>query len=159
MAMTEADLARIRRELDDDLEKRLARAGHHRPEPREPQQTEAQRKKLHDDAWTRWVDDRIKKELAPVIEAVGIHVRKKIDALRDEFAAAIPDGKAEIAEQLQDQVASVVRDFTTGALAPLRAELDEVKGRLAEAEAKLTAATSERVAPLALPPRDWIGNA
>lgn len=95
---------------------------------------------------------------AGVIPAVGIAISNKGKELRDEFAPAIAAAKAEVAEQLQKQVADAVRDFTTGALAPLRAELDEVKGRLAGAEARLAVHVEPRAQPLALPGR-WMGNA
>ena len=106
-------------------------------------------------SWNAWARAAIDRRLEAIyIPAIGAALGKKGKELRDEFEPAIAAVKAEMAEQLQEQVASAVRDFTTGALAPIRAELEDTKARLAAAEARLAAFTADpRMAPLALPGR------
>jgi hypothetical protein len=188
MAMTAEELARIRRRairraIDEETARRMERAGYTRvpmgqgdgyvrspdprePEPREPEQTAAQKKTISDAAWNAWFDSRIETRLrafvtevlVPFASDVGEVTGKMRGDLRQETAGAIDFAKAEVAEQLQEQIADAVRVFVAEAVAPVRAELDEVKGRLADAEAKLAAATGERrAAPLALGP--WGGSA
>lgn len=182
MAMTEAEqLAmrrRINREIDEETARRMERAGYTRrpmgqedeyvrspdpapvaaPAPR-PQEAATMSPEASD-AWNSWVRAAIDRRFEDIyLPGIAKALGMKGNELRDEFEPAIAAVKAEVAEQLQEQVAIAVRDFTTGALAPLRAELEDFKARLAASEAKLAAATGERsMAPLALPGR-WMGHA
>ena len=183
-----AQRRRISREIDQETARRMELAGFPRHQPREPEpkpepvlQAAAPRPPAAaamtpegSAPWNRWVNTMIDQRLSTgVIPAVGIALAKKAKELRDEMAA-LADGigsvtseatrrimalEAEVAERLQEQVADAVRDYSIGASAPLRAEIEELRARLATAEARLAAATGERTAPLALPGPGWVGRA
>jgi len=186
MTVTSEDLARIRREIDAETERRMALAGYTRPamgqkgdeytktaivrpEPRAPEPAPVAGPRPREaaamsaeasEAWNAWARASIDRRVEDVyIPAIGEALGRKGNELRDEFEPAIAAAKAEVAEQLQEQVATAVRDFTTGALAPLRAGLEDLRVRMAEAETKLAeAGLVEQRAPLALPGR-WMGHA
>lgn len=167
MAVTPEQLAAIRRELDRDLEARLSRP-RHEPQPREPEQTAAQRKKLHDDAWNAWANALIDAKLRDFVNWANLKEYTK--GVGDALARVRADIRKEISEEIREKVtgneklwagvSDAMKDFVEAKLEPLRTELSEVKTKLAEAEARLASVTEEhKAAPLALPAPGWVGRA
>jgi hypothetical protein len=157
MALTEADRRRINREIDEETNRRLARAGYNPPELREPERTAAQVKKLSDDAWNSWVNTMIDQRLsAGVIPAVGIAIAKKAKELRDEMAALAEEAGA-AAGDADCRIMALEAE-----LADVRTAFAEVRNRLTAYEGRLARVTADgesKAAPLALPPPGWIGTA
>jgi hypothetical protein len=136
--MDEARRRQILRDLDDDLERRIA-ARTHRPEPearpREPARTAAETKELHDHAWTNWanalIDAKLQgfasgetqlaiaKALADFAEDVG----KVVARVRGEIAEAIAAAKAEVVDQMRGEMAAAIETARAEFSAAVRQEI------------------------------------
>jgi hypothetical protein len=133
--MDEARRRQILRDLDDDLERRIA-ARTHRPEPearpREPARTAAETKELHDHAWANALIDAklqgfasgetqlaIAKALADFAEDVG----KVVARVRGEIAEAIAAAKAEVVDQMRGEMAAAIETARAEFSAAVRQEI------------------------------------
>jgi hypothetical protein len=136
--MDEARRRQIMRDLDDDLERRIA-ARTHRPEPEarpgEPARTAAETKELHDHAWTNWanalIDAKLQgfasgetqlaiaKALADFAEDVG----KVVARVRGEIAEAIAAAKAEVVDQMRGEMAAAIETARAEFSAAVRQEI------------------------------------
>jgi hypothetical protein len=172
MAITPEQFAQIRREISEETERRMLRAGYARcpmdqkefvrSEPRaaEPVQAAAPRPReattMSAEAsadWNKWIDPMIGRWIETnFVPALGDVLRKKSEeviALADEIGTFT----GETTRRLQAIEAE---------LADVRTAIAEVRNRLAAAEgrlAPLTADEEHKSSPLALPPPGWIGRA
>jgi hypothetical protein len=124
--MDEARRRQIMRDLDDDLERRIA-ARTYRPEPKaqpvEQARPAAETKELHDRAWTIWASSLVDSKLEEFARGTGAALAK----VRGEFKAAIDTAKTEVLEQVRIEMAAAIEaarnEFKTSIGVAVRQEI------------------------------------